>query len=155
MLSSTNILLHAENEQGYSPDQIIVTTLILPDWAIFQWNYKLKPHKHSTGFLHCIESWWIYNALQLQNLKAGTVYFSILKYYETYKKIQTLLIFREICENTAQVQWIKCSPSPYSLNECSIFTYRTQMNTVCTYRNQFLHLSFIRQFSIQLLLWTV
>ena len=50
------------------------------------------------------------------------------------EKIQTLFIFRAIWENAAHVQWIMCSPKGshlFSLNECCIFPYRTQMSTVC------------------------
>ena len=53
-------------------------------------------------------------------------------------------------EILAYVQGIRCSP-PYSLDECCIFQYRTQMNTVCISYCEARRLSCITIFSSTLL----
>ena len=75
----------------------------------------------------------------------STMYGSIITCVTwSHEKIQTLFIFRAICENTAHVQWIRCSPlerlTPYSLNECCIFPHRIQINTVCISYHSFIHI---------------
>ena len=71
--------------------------------------YRYQPISHSVLWFSL---WYVYRyqPISHSSCRFSTMYGSLVCVAWSCEKIQALFIFRAICENTAHVQWIMCSP---------------------------------------------